>query len=76
MTACWALLDRGTVWVQCVLVARMVLEDEFIVAHITAGRWEHRRLWLGLPRDKRKHRRGHKGEESAAATRDVEMGKV
>ncbi len=30
----------------------MVLEDEFIVSHITAGRWEHRRLWLGLPRDK------------------------
>ena len=63
------------VWVQCVLVARMVLEDtsyEFIVAHITAGRREHRRLWLGLPRDKRKHRRGRQEEERA---RDVEMGK-
>ncbi len=70
---------------QCVLVARMVLEDEFIVAHITAGRWEHRRLWLGLPRDKPKHNKkrswlaalcGRRGAAAAVADRDVELGKV
>lgn len=30
------------------LVARVVLQDEFIIEHVTAGRWQHRRLWLGL----------------------------
>ena len=38
---------------QCVLVARMVREDEWIMEHARAGRWQHRRLWLDLPSEGR-----------------------
>ncbi len=58
----------------------MVLEDEFIVSHITAGRWEHRRLWLGLPRDKpvekAAHKRDRKREAAAQAEKDVSKDRV
>ncbi|BDA49627.1 hypothetical protein COCOBI_14-2470 [Coccomyxa sp. Obi] len=64
---------------KCVLVARMVLEDEFIVSHITAGRWEHRRLWLGLPRDKpveKAQKRARKRGAAAQAAKDVNAERV
>lgn len=66
----------GVLSVQCVLVARMVLQDEFIVAHITAGRWEHRRLWLDLPGDEQKRNRATQSKKDKAAAADVEMGKL
>ena len=55
----------------------MVLEDEFIVSHITAGRWEHRRLWLGLPRDKPVEKAAQKRDrEAAQAAKDVSKDRV
>lgn len=71
------------------LVARVVLQDEFIIEHVTAGRWQHRRLWLGLKaRGKSGSVRGRRSSgnqspegvaDSKPATgrpKDVEMSKV
>ena len=44
---------------QCVLVARLVGEDEWIHEHVRSGRWQQRRLWLGLP--SRKAKKGKEG---------------
>ena len=53
---------------QCVLVARMTLEDEWIAEHARHKGWSHRRLWLGLPSDKEwAQRRRRRREERAAA---------
>ena len=42
---------------QCVLTARMVAEDDWIQEHVRSGRWQQRRLWLGLPSRKDKKSR-------------------
>jgi hypothetical protein len=66
---------------QIILVARMVLEDEWIAAHVRAGRWRHRQLWLGSTRagrERRRRARSHGAQQSAdaaSAERDIEMGK-
>ena len=33
---------------QCVLTARLVADDDWIHEHVRSGRWQQRRLWLGL----------------------------
>jgi poly(3-hydroxyalkanoate) synthetase len=58
----------------------MVLEDEWIAAHVEAGRWRHRLLWLGTTADK-KQRRTHVRKEgshdaltSASGTSVIRLG--
>ncbi|BDA49628.1 hypothetical protein COCOBI_14-2480 [Coccomyxa sp. Obi] len=56
---------------KCVLVARMVRQDEWIAAHVRAGRWRHTQVWLGKTlswREERMLRRRARREE-----KDLEM---
>jgi hypothetical protein len=54
---------------QCLLVARLVLEDALVVEHAAAGRWRKRRLWFGIKSGREKaaeaaqEQRHAKGEE-------------
>lgn len=66
--------------VQVVLVARMVMDDEWIAAHVKAGRWRHRQLWLGTAstghkRHIRDRLRRHRSTDTASPERDIEMGR-
>lgn len=62
----------GNVLVQCVLVARMVLEDEWIAEHARAGRWRHRQVWLGKPLSRRQEKRLRKQAAKEERERDLE----
>ncbi len=41
---------------QCVLTARLVADDDWIHEHVRSGRWQQRRLWLGLSSGKSRKR--------------------
>jgi hypothetical protein len=77
--------DGLCLWVQCVQVARIVLEDEWIAAHTEAGRWRHRHLWLARSTagrfearkrgNKSQHAQEHHAPSSSSAShKDIEMG--
>lgn len=77
----WMLRLAAIRVLQIVLVARMVLADEWIAAHVRAGRWRHRQLWLGTAaagrrRHLRERLRRPRSADAAAADRDIEMGKT
>ncbi|KAK9904804.1 hypothetical protein WJX75_002805 [Coccomyxa subellipsoidea] len=58
---------------KCVLVARMVLEDEWIAEHARAGRWRHRQVWLGKPLSRRQEKRLRRQAAKEERERDLEM---
>ncbi len=82
----WRLHAQNLFWraAQCVLVARMTLEDEWIAEHARHKGWSHRRLWLGLPSDKewaqrrrrQRERRAAAKEARRGAARDLELGRA
>lgn len=45
-SSAWGL--RSCVRMQCVLTARLVADDDWVHEHVRSGRWQQRRLWLGL----------------------------